>query len=82
MPKDEFSRPATLDDLKRVVASLNEHHAHYLLIGGYALFSHGYHRATEDIDLLIPENANEAENIIQSLMILEDGEAENLDPIW
>ena len=40
----EFSRPATLDDLKSLVRSLNEHGVDYLLIGGYALYAHGYHR--------------------------------------
>jgi hypothetical protein len=34
---DEFSRPATLEDLKLLLRSLHEHGADYLLIGGYAL---------------------------------------------
>ena len=38
---DEYSRPATLEDLKALVASLNEQGADYLLVGGYALFAHG-----------------------------------------
>ena len=51
---EEYSRPATLDDLKTLIRSLNEHGVDYLLIGGYALFAHGYHRATTDIDVLVP----------------------------
>jgi hypothetical protein len=47
---DEFSRPATLEDLKLLLRSLHEHGADYLLIGGYALAAHGYQRATTDID--------------------------------
>jgi len=43
MPEGEYSRPATLEDVKKVVRSLNEKNAEYILIGGYALFSHGYH---------------------------------------
>lgn len=46
---DEYSRPATIDDLKSLIASLNDQGADYLLIGGYALFAHGYHRATTDM---------------------------------
>jgi hypothetical protein len=42
---DEFSRPATLEDLKPLLRSLNEHAVDYLLIGGYALAAHGYQRA-------------------------------------
>lgn len=50
----EFSRPATLGDLKLLLRSLNEHGVPYLLIGGYALAAHGYQRATTDIDLVVP----------------------------
>ena len=49
---DEFSRPATLEDLKLLLRSLNQHGAEYLLIGAYALAAHGYQRATTDIDLV------------------------------
>jgi len=51
---DEYSRPATLDDLKTLIGELNKQRVDYLLIGGYALFAHGYHRATTDIDVLVP----------------------------
>lgn len=34
---DEFSRPATLEDLKVLISALNKHQVDYLLIGGYAL---------------------------------------------
>ena len=34
---EQYSRAATLEDLKSLVRSLNEHGADYLLIGGYAL---------------------------------------------
>ena len=57
MHENEYSRPATLDDVKKVVRSLNENNAQYILIGGYALFSHGYHRTTVDIDLLTLANS-------------------------
>ncbi len=51
---EEYSRPATLEDLKLLIRALNEHGADYLLIGGYALFVHGYYRSTTDIDVLVP----------------------------
>lgn len=41
---EEYSRPATLEDLKALIRSLNQQGAEYLLIGGYALFAHDYHR--------------------------------------
>lgn len=45
---NEYCRPASLDDLKALIESLNRQRVDYLLIGGYALFVHGYHRATTD----------------------------------
>ena len=50
---EQTSRPATAADLKRVVSALNASGAHYLLIGAYALFAHGYQRATTDIDFVV-----------------------------
>lgn len=79
---DEYSRPATVDDLLKVIKSLNENNAPYILIGGYALFTHGYHRATEDIDLLIPKDKNVAQKIKVALSVLKDQESLNLPDEW
>ena len=82
MHDNEYSRPATLNDLKKIIQSLNHQGAEYILIGGYALFSHGYHRATEDIDLLVPANALSSKAIIDALFVLADKESANLKPEW
>ena len=79
---DEYSRPATLEDLKALICSLNSSGADYLLIGGYALFAHGYHRATTDIDLLVPATQFAGEKIRDALMILPDQAARDIDPAW
>jgi len=79
---EEFSRPATLEDLKSLVQALNQNGAEYLLIGGYALFAHGYHRATTDIDLLVPANRHAGEKIRTALMALPDQAARDLDVAW
>ena len=79
---EEYSRPATLDDLKSLIRSLNEHQADYLLIGGYALFAHGYHRATTDIDVLVPARRDAGERIKKALMVLPDQAAQDIDPEW
>jgi hypothetical protein len=79
---EEFSRPATLDDLKRLLRALSEQHADYLLIGGYALYAHGYHRATTDIDILVPARRDAGERIRDALMILPDQVARDIDPAW
>lgn len=79
---EEYSRPATLTDLKALIESLNAHRADYLLIGGYALFAHGYHRATTDIDVLVPATRAAGERIKEALMILPDKSAREIDPSW
>jgi predicted nucleotidyltransferase len=79
---DEYSRPATLEDLKALVASLNEQAVDYLLIGGYALFAHGYHRATTGIDVLVPATRETGIKLRSALMVLPDRAARNIDPAW
>ncbi len=79
---EEFCRPATLDDLKVLVRSLNEQGGDYLLIDGYALFAHGYHRATTNIDVLVPATREAGEKIREALMVLPDKAAKDIDPAW
>lgn len=76
------SRPATLDDLKRIVQALNERNAEYILVGGYAMFAHGYHRATEDIDLLVPARREAARPILDALLVLADKAAADVPEAW
>jgi len=79
---DEYSRAATLDDLKLLLQSFNEHGVEYLLIGGYALAAHGYHRATVDIDIIVPATAASGARIKKALMILPDQAARDIEPEW
>lgn len=79
---EEFSRPATLEDLKTLIRALNEQSAEYLLIGGYALFAHGYHRATTNIDVLVPATQEVGQRVREALMVLPDQAAKDLDPAW
>lgn len=79
---DEYSRAATLEDLKTLIQSLNHQNAEYLLIGGYALYAHGYHRATTDIDVLVPARRDAGERIRRALMVLPDQAAKDIAPEW
>lgn len=79
---DGYCRPASLEDLKSLVRSLNEQGVEYLLIGGYALFVHGYHRATTDIDVLVPATLESGEKVKAALMGLPDQVARDLEPAW
>lgn len=79
---DEYCRPASLEDLKTLVESLNRQQVDYLLIGGYALFVHGYHRATTDIDVLVPATSESGAKVKAALMVLPDQAAKDLEPAW
>jgi hypothetical protein len=79
---EQSSRPATLEDLKTLLRSLNAHSVDYLLIGGYALAAHGYLRATTDIDIVFPSTAAAGQRVRDALMILPDQAAKELEPQW
>lgn len=79
---DEYSHPASLDDLKRLLCALNEAGAEYLLVGGYALAAHGYQRATTGIDIVVPANPDAGKCIKEALMVLPDQAARDIDPAW
>ena len=82
MAEKEYARPATIDDLKTVIRSLNENKVDYFLIGGYALFAHGYYRATTDIDILVPPTGEQANRVIKALLVLPERASGQIDPAW
>ena len=59
---------------------MNREGVDYLLIGGYALVAHGYHRATTAIDFLVPATRKAGEQIKKSLLVLPDQAAKDIDP--
>ena len=79
---ESFSRPATLEDLKALLRTLNDQGVEYLLIGGYALAAHGYFRATTDIDILVPATQESGRKLQEALMVLPDQAARDLQPEW
>jgi hypothetical protein len=79
---EEFSRPATVEDLKDLVRRLNAEQAEYLLIGGYGLYANGLHRATDDIDLVVPATRESGEKLKKVLLALPDKAARDIDVKW
>jgi predicted nucleotidyltransferase len=79
---EQITRPATLEDLKMLLRSLNANGVDYLLIGGYALAAHGYQRATTDIDIVFPATAAAGQRVKDALMILPDRAAQEIEPQW
>ncbi|MBI2440221.1 MAG: hypothetical protein HYV35_02500 [Lentisphaerae bacterium] len=68
------------DPLARVCALLNQHGAHYLVVGGHACILHGLIRTTEDVDILVEESEDNYRRVIAALSQLEDGAARELTP--
>jgi predicted nucleotidyltransferase len=57
-----------LDSNFKEFLSLLEHHgAKYLLIGGYAVNYHGYHRSTNDMDIFISASSENAAKVTNAL---------------
>ena len=54
-------------DFKDFLRLLDAERVEYLLIGGYAVAYHGYPRATEDIDLWIASNPENAQRMVNAL---------------
>lgn len=79
---EQYARPATIDDLKSVIRSLNENGVDYFLIGGYALFAHGYYRATTDIDILVTPGREQGARVAKALLVLPEKVSGEIDPAW
>jgi hypothetical protein len=75
---DEFSRPATWDDVARVCKLLAKHGARFVLVGGYALQAHGFTRTTFDIDIAVDPTLENSPKWVLALSHLPDGAAREL----
>lgn len=56
------------NDFKELLNLLNANGVKYLLIGGYAVGFHGYPRATNDMDIFVAKDAENARLIIKTLI--------------
>jgi hypothetical protein len=74
------TRPATWDDVKLVARYLDAVGADYALIGGYALAVHGLVRFSEDVDVLVSPDPDNALKWIRALAQLPDHAASELEP--
>lgn len=58
-------------DLRAVTAAMLAAGARFVVIGGFAVIAHRHVRATEDVDLLIPDGALGDERCLKGLRALE-----------
>ncbi|MDP1996930.1 MAG: nucleotidyl transferase AbiEii/AbiGii toxin family protein [Gallionella sp.] len=61
----------TLLDLRTLLISLQENGVEYILIGGQSLALHGFPRATEDVDLVVPFDKENGKKLIKALAFLK-----------
>jgi len=55
-------------DFREFLGSLNSAKVRYLLLGGYAVIHYGYRRATDDLDIWVdidPDNAARVSKVLQ-----------------
>jgi predicted nucleotidyltransferase len=55
------------NDFKEFLKSLNANGVKYLLIGGYAVGYYGYPRATNDLDIFVAKDSENARRLVKSL---------------
>ena len=67
----EFELP---QDFKELLELLNRHNVRYLLIGGYAVGLYGYPRSTNDIDIVIASDVENANRLVAALTEFGFGE--------
>ena len=77
-----YPRRATPEDLKRLAGRLDEAGVEYLLVGAIALYAHGYLRATENIELLVPMGRDTGRKMKSALLAVPEKSASELDPAW
>lgn len=54
-------------DLRELLAFLTEHRVEYLIAGGHAVAFHGYPRLTEDLDLFVRADGENATRLMAAL---------------
>jgi len=67
-------------DLHSLLKFLQQNGVDYILVGGQAVRLHGFNRATEDIDLVVPFDEANGERLIRSLGFLES--SKELEAWW
>jgi hypothetical protein len=54
------------EDFQYFIKALNSEKVRYILVGGYSLIIHGYHRTTGDMDIWVEPSANNYNLLIRS----------------
>ena len=75
-----ISRPPLQADLANLCRELNQRHAKYVVIGGFAIIAAGLPRMTTDIDLMVAVDAENEAKVFSALATLPDNAVRELQP--
>ncbi len=67
------------EDILRVWVILNENNVKYIMIGGFAVNLHGFHRVTQDMDLWIQDTPENRKNLRKAFSELELGDLKAIE---
>jgi predicted nucleotidyltransferase len=56
-------------DFQDFIRSLNEADVKYILVGGYAVILHGYHRNTGDLDIWVERSAENYHKLVRAFQL-------------
>jgi hypothetical protein len=56
-------------DFQDFIRSLNEADVKYILVGGYAVILHGYHRNTGDLDIWVERSAENYQKLVNAFQL-------------
>lgn len=75
MPASRKKRAPDTTDIRRLAKTLQDHGVEYAVIGGIAMALHGFPRATKDIDLLLPIDADNNARLLEALAAIPETRA-------
>jgi len=79
-PKELEPRPPLESDLVGLCRELNQRHARYIVIGGFAIIAAGLPRVTGDIDLMVAVDRENEAKVFSALSTLPDNAVRELQP--
>ena len=62
---------AEMIDIGGVLKAFNQFNVRYCVIGGLAVYHHGYHRVTDDMDFIIADEEENRSRVVDALKSLE-----------
>jgi len=54
------------EDFQDFLKALNANEVEYMLIGGYAVIAHGYHRTTGDMDIWVNKTSENYQKLLSA----------------